>query len=359
MQAFSDAMGSLDFRTAALDGAVAGMQRFTESHFGLINIAADTEEAFDNLSESVKENGKTFDVTTEKGRANVGALEEVAAALDTKLAAAYVDANGSQEKFAESAGRLAADTLTRLQRELGLSDEQTAALAASLGLLPEDIETRYKLSGDEEAKLRIGLLQTAIENLPKDVQTQVTQKILVGDYQGALNVINTYYANNHATAHTDAAPPSYSDMQGVVSFMNQFFAGHPVRVPVRTDAIIGAREMGGTVGPNEIGVAGEAGPEFIKMPGKPTQLISGPTIVPTGTRVTSVRKTRQILARRPKLYASGTSQPAVVTAGAPIVNVAAPPILIKLDGRPVAALIGSTTAPAVRAAAMAIRAGRA
>jgi hypothetical protein len=57
-----------------------------------------------------------------------------------------------------------------------------------------------------------------------------------------------------------------------------------------------------------------------------------------------------------------TNIPITVNVPAPVVKVAAPeipPIVVKLDGRPIAALIGSTTAPAVRAAAMRIRAGRA
>jgi hypothetical protein len=54
-------------------------------------------------------------------------------------------------------------------------------------------------------------------------------------------------------------------------------------------------------------------------------------------------------------YANGTG--AINVTANPTVTL--PPILVKLDGRPVAALIGTTTAPAVRAAAMSIRAGRA
>ena len=183
LDAYDTAMKGMDWGQSDLDGAVTAMSKFTEAHFALKDIQADTEKAFDSLTESVKANGKSFDVTTDKGRANQAALEDVAHALDTKLAAAYADADGDQEKFKENAGKLAAETLTRLQKELGLSKSQTDDMAKALGLLPEDLETRYKLSGDEEAKAKIGLLQGAIDALPKDVQAKVTQQIILGDYQ--------------------------------------------------------------------------------------------------------------------------------------------------------------------------------
>jgi hypothetical protein len=53
--------------------------------------------------------------------------------------------------------------------------------------------------------------------------------------------------------------------------------------------------MGGTVGPGG-GVAGESGPEFIRLPGsnKPV-LLTETTFVPEGTRVTSTARTRALL----------------------------------------------------------------
>lgn len=63
------------------------------------------------------------------------------------------------------------------------------------------------------------------------------------------------------------------------------------------------------------GIAGEAGPEFIKRPGHPEELLTYPSYIPTGTRVTSVRRTRAILARHGRTlprYASGTGTDLVV-----------------------------------------------
>ena len=199
---YADAVAGTDWGASKLEGAVAGMTEFSQQHFALVDIAAASEKAFDDLSTSVDKNGKTFDVATEKGRANQSALEDVAKTLDTQFAAAYTDAGGDLDVFKGKAASLAAETLTRLQKELGLSDQQTAELAASLGLLPEDIETRYNLSGDAEAKVKIGLLQTSINNLPENVQTKVTQQIITGDYKGALATVQNYYDGHPATIYT-------------------------------------------------------------------------------------------------------------------------------------------------------------
>ena len=72
----------------------------------------------------------------------------------------------------------------------------------------------------------------------------------------------------------------------------------------------------GGITPQGGGTAGEAGPEFVTLPDGTTMLINGPQYVPPGTRVTSVRKTRQILAKRPRRYANGTQVPATVATGA-------------------------------------------
>lgn len=77
--------------------------------------------------------------------------------------------------------------------------------------------------------------------------------------------------------------------------------------------IRGPQATGG-ITPPEGGIAGEAGPEFIKRPGRATELLTFPMEVPPGTNVTSVRRTRAILSRRAarirRQYAGGTASPA-------------------------------------------------
>jgi hypothetical protein len=77
-------------------------------------------------------------------------------------------------------------------------------------------------------------------------------------------------------------------------------AARPRTVQIRANFTGGpmqATEMGGTAG--KFGaLAGEAGAEFVRYPGGQKALLTGPTMVPPGTVVTSARRTRQILGRR-------------------------------------------------------------
>jgi hypothetical protein len=307
--AYNEALKGTDWGAAKLDGAIAGMAEFTEQQFALVGIAADTEEAFDNLGQSLKDNGHTFDVNTSQGRANQKALEEVARTLDTQLAAAYRDSGGDLDKFKGKAQTISDTLKTRLQRELGLSATEADKLIRQLGLTPKDIETRYKLSGTEEAKLKIGLLQTAIDNLPKNVQAQVTQRIIVGDYQGALAIVQGYYNSHPAAISTYATDPN--NLASIASNISSHFRRNPVPITASLVGIPVLREHGGTV-PGEGGIAGEAGPEFVALPDGRRMLLTGPTLVPPRTRVTSTRRTRQILAAAPVAPAAPAAAGATV-----------------------------------------------
>ena len=79
-----------------------------------------------------------------------------------------------------------------------MSEEQARDMIAELGLMPEQVETFYKLAGDAEAKLQLELLQGYIDDLPDDVQTTITQQILLGDYQGAVATVQAYANRNPA-----------------------------------------------------------------------------------------------------------------------------------------------------------------
>jgi hypothetical protein len=310
-KAFKNAVGSIDFGRAGLTGAVAGMQQFHDQFFSLAEIATHNEEAFDNFGKSLKENGKSFDLNTEKGRNNQQALQDLSSTIDTQLAAAFSDAHGDFTTFQGKAQDVADTLKTRLQNELHLSGDQADDMIRRLGLMPEDIETRYKLSGTEEAKQKIGLLQSSIDNLPKDVQAKVTQQIIAGDYQGALATVNNYYATHQAQLPTDVKSPTAPELDGALNAAKNYYNNHPVPIPTVIVPPSRARAHGGTVGP-EGGIAGEAGAEFATLPDGRRVLITNTTIVPGGTKVTSAARTRSILRHVHHIprYANGTGSAA-------------------------------------------------
>lgn len=230
MQAFADAVHGQDWGRAGLDAAVTAMSDFTTQHNALIDINADSKEAVDAFTQSIHDNGASFNVATEKGRANQSALEDVARTIDTKLAAAYKDSGGDMDDFKRRSQAISDDAIQALMPALKGSGLSAQDLAVKLGLLPEDIETRYKLAGDEEAKSKIALLQSSIDNLPDDVQTKVTQQIIAGDYVGALATVNNYYAGHPATVQTTIEPPSQKDLNAMLGSLRTFFGNNPITV---------------------------------------------------------------------------------------------------------------------------------
>jgi hypothetical protein len=246
---YNKVVKSMDWGGAALKGAVAGMSDFHAQFFALADIASNTEAAFDGLGESLKKNGKSFDLNTEKGRANQKAVEDLSASLDTQLSAALADSGGNLDTFKGKAATIADTLKSRLQKELGLSESAAQDMIQRLGLMPKDIETRYKLSGDEEAKLKLQLLQGSIDHLDKDVQTVVQQRIIQGDYQGALAAMQAGIdRHGPLTVSIQAAPTN---------------AASSVLAQIRTPA----HASGGTIGPNEpVSLVGERGPELVSLP---------------------------------------------------------------------------------------------
>jgi len=238
VQDYVGVVRSADFQRSDLEGGIAGMQAFTSELNALPEIASNAEAAFAELKTSVDEVGFTFDLTTEAGRKNQNALLGVAESLDTKLAAAYAEANGNQQAFADEAGRIADETLTRLASELGLSAEQTAELAARLGLLPQDLETRYELSGEAEAAAKLAQLQGLIGSLPPEIQFQVGAMIAEGNIEGAVALIQTSFADLTAQVTLGADPkPAVEQISDVTSGDYLVNMGVEADTPPAQDAI--------------------------------------------------------------------------------------------------------------------------
>ena len=191
-KAYSEALDTVDYKNADLNAAVTAMGKFNSKAFALTNMAQDINESFAALGDTLVETTEdgqqrielTGDVATEAGRAQQDAIEGVARALELQFADAYEQAGGSLKKFRDNAKEIGDATLARLHDELGLTDDEVELLRDQLNLTEGDYEARFKLSGTEEAQLKLDLLQTSIDDLPKNVETKVTQKIIAGDYVG-------------------------------------------------------------------------------------------------------------------------------------------------------------------------------
>ena len=209
---FNRITSSADYGKTSVEAAQTALTSYFDDFFAAGDQLADQEVAYENLGEAITGaadaglswHDTLFSIDSAEGRNVRQALRQLGDTLIPGIQEAYDNAGGDQEQFRKNMAVLGERTLVRLENELGISRDQANALAQQLGLVPGNVDTIYQLIGTEDAKLKLGLMQTAIDNLPEDVQTTVTQKILLGDYQGALAVVQNYYNVHGATIPVDA-----------------------------------------------------------------------------------------------------------------------------------------------------------
>jgi len=125
-------------------GAATDLVKFTDALLaaGLINLSArdaarNYQSAIDSMTDSIKENGTSMDITTEKGRANQAAFDAIAGAgMDVVKANA---ANGaSQEELQGNLGQTYQDLLTAAGG-LGITGQKAQDLARDVLHVPKGV----------------------------------------------------------------------------------------------------------------------------------------------------------------------------------------------------------------------------
>jgi hypothetical protein len=134
---------------------------------GSMDAALAYEEAIDAMTESIKENGRSLDITNEKGRENVRGLEEIArAAYATRQAAIEMaggeNASAAAVDAANAKFRQQIDALRDMLYRLGLNKAQVDSLLASWYALAnapnmtKRVDIVYRRSGDIPRDQRVG-----------------------------------------------------------------------------------------------------------------------------------------------------------------------------------------------------------
>ena len=127
------------------------------------------QASVDDLRKSLKENGKSFDVNTEAGRANQEALDDI---YDSALDVAEGQATAAQK----------VKTLEDAQR-------QAAAVLEKMGLSPEARQRLLQPFDDAIAKFRdstteVDNLKQAMETIPREIVIQIKSTVVGGKPPG-------------------------------------------------------------------------------------------------------------------------------------------------------------------------------
>jgi TP901 family phage tail tape measure protein len=130
-----------------LSGALdASRNRFLEGR----DASRGYQEAIDAASESAKENGRTLDESTEKGRSNAEALDNLAGSALTYLDSLRGENGEVTPKFTASLGQMRASLVTAGQR-FGLTKKQAGEYADKILEIPTRASTEIVLAGVDAA----------------------------------------------------------------------------------------------------------------------------------------------------------------------------------------------------------------
>jgi TP901 family phage tail tape measure protein len=130
-QKVTDLKNALD----ALMGQTLGVRAATRNY----------QAALDDLTASVKTNGRTLDNNTAKGRANNEALDKIATTMKDVIVA-QVNSGVSTAQVTKNFEGMRASLISSAV-SMGMSKKQAEAYATSLGLVPSTVETIIKASG--------------------------------------------------------------------------------------------------------------------------------------------------------------------------------------------------------------------
>lgn len=164
----------------ALSNAASAIDSYYDAVLGAENGAIALEAAIDDATESVKENGRTLDISTDKGRANRKALLEIADA-GLQLARELDGAGKSNDEIIASVTK-SRDAFIAAATAMGMGSDEAAAYADQVGLIPDEIITRMELAGGEEAKLSAEEVEQILQRIPEERRAEIRAVLQGVDY---------------------------------------------------------------------------------------------------------------------------------------------------------------------------------
>ena len=352
------------------------------SELDLAQMRQNTVGAFDSVKEAIKtaaeevDNWGRMDLTPDsydelKGMpdqfgAITDAISGMRSSIQTELKAAF-DTGGIQEfsaKFDFFAGEVR-QQFTDMFRGMGLPEDQVQAqvnrILADLSLLPESKEIIIQLTLAQEGRNALDLFMDEITGLEAlNPEVDIKTKIAAGDIAGALAELNAlriaagrdpivlptevsrvgletatanavkaandYARNNPAVIPATVNPRPTGAATARGQAQSDLTRLGPVQIPVtlvvpkwqqRPTGVAIPVDSGGTIPPGNIGLVAEKRPEIIND----KYLVTQPTLVPAGTRVTSGARTARILRTRGTRGLRGYDSGGTVVAGPRTINV--------------------------------------
>lgn len=175
-EGFEAAASAASNYLAALKGLVDWQDAQADSISKANKAQRDWLDTIADANALIEKNGQNWDINTEAGRENRAMVDNLADAWRTNVDAMInaVDANGNMVYTLDEVKATAQSSYEQflaLAQGLGASEEEAQFLAESLGLLPEDVETRYLLALEGLKELKE--IRAMLDGLPPEVITKI------------------------------------------------------------------------------------------------------------------------------------------------------------------------------------------
>lgn len=205
----------------ALDDASEAANRLRESIDAVIGPGDDLRETaravwaeFDNLNAALEENGISFEVNTEEGRANQEQLEETRDAILAHGVAMVRNGASAEEAAADIAFNTA--SLVENLRAANVSEDAIEALLIQYGLTPESVETILRLEGEAFANQVIARYKRQLDRIPERERTLIEADIAEGDFARADARLD-YFENRTWTAWIRVYADTWAASQAIAA----------------------------------------------------------------------------------------------------------------------------------------------
>ena len=136
-----------------VDGLAEQIRNFGSATLDTRDAQRQFEQAVDDVTASIAENGTTLDIAEQAGRDNQAALDDMATSA-LELAAATYTQTGSQDQ-ANAVLQSGRDRLIEVLGQFGITGQAAEDYANQLGLIPGNIQTAVALNGVDDANAQI------------------------------------------------------------------------------------------------------------------------------------------------------------------------------------------------------------
>ena len=138
-QAIRKAKEGSDQAAPSIEEVVKAIHDFGEAAIGASDADIKYQEALKNVNDAIAENGQNLDITTEAGRKNQSALNDLASATLAQVQAGA--AAGETQDALQTKMQTGRDAFIQAAEAMGMTEDEATQLADSYGLIPEKVST--------------------------------------------------------------------------------------------------------------------------------------------------------------------------------------------------------------------------